>query len=232
MAKKQLRSRDQQTLSETRKTRVMIVDDHALLRDGMRLMIESEPDLEVCGEAADETEAVQRVRQLHPDLVIADISLNTGDGIELIKRIKAHDPESRIIVSSMHDETIYGERALHAGAAGYVSKHDPGGTLLKAIRHVLAGGMYFGEQMTQRLLRRAATREGSERMCPVDLLADRELEAFRLIGRGFSTGDIAARMHISPKTVDRYRENIKRKLNLITSNELVHYATLWVEQQR
>jgi len=225
-------SADQKELFTTQTTRLLIVDDHALLRDGMRLMIDSEPDLEVCSEAADETEAVQQFRQLRPDLVIVDITLTTGDGIELIKRIKAHDPEARIIVSSMHDERIYGERALRAGAVGYVSKQDPGGTLLVAIRHVLDGGRYFGEQLTQRLLRRAATKEDFAKTSPVDQLADRELEAFGLIGRGLSTRDIAARMHISPKTVDRYREHIKRKLNLTTSSELIHHATLWVEQSR
>ena len=208
------------------------MDDHALLGDGMRLMIDNEPDLEVCGEAANETEAVQQFRQLRPDLVIVDITLTTGDGIELIKRIKAHDPEARIIVSSMHDERIYGERALRAGAVGYVSKQDPGGTLLLAIRFVLDGGMYFGEQLTQRLLRRAATKEDFTKTSSVDRLTDRELEAFGLIGRGLSTRDIAARMHISQKTVDRYRENIKKKLDITSGNELIHHATLWVEQNR
>lgn len=223
-------SAPQANASATRGTRVLIVDDHALLRDGMRLMIENEPDLEVCGEAADEAEGAQLFRRLRPEVTIVDIALKSGNGIELIKRIKACEPTAKIIVSSMHDERIYGERALLAGALGYVSKQDPGGTLLLAIRRVLQGDMYCGEQLTQRLLRRVARAEEPAQFSPVELLADRELEAFRLIGKGLSSREIAARMHISQKTVDRYRENIKRKLMLASSSELIHCATIWVEQ--
>jgi DNA-binding NarL/FixJ family response regulator len=232
MAQRKSRAANSQESDPPALARVLIVDDHQLLRDGIRLMIDNECDLEVCGEAEGETEAVHKFRQLQPDLVVVDISLKTGNGIELIKRIKTHQPAARIIVSTMHDERIYGERALRAGAMGFVNKQDPGGTLLVAIRHVLRGNLYFGEQLTQRLLQRAIDPNAPGKSSPVELLADRELEAFELIGRGLSSQEIASRMHISHKTVDRYRENIKRKLDIATSNELIRQATLWVEQKR
>jgi len=232
MTKLKTRAPDQQELFATRTTRVLIVDDHALLRDGMRLMIDSQSDLEVCGEAADEAEAAREFRRLRPDLVIVDIALKTGNGIEVIRRIKSVDPAARIVVSSMHDERIYGERALVAGALGFVSKQDPGGTLLTALRRVLHGDMHFSPELTQRILRRTGRIGGSDESSPVDLLANRELETFTLIGQGLSSREIASRMHISQKTVDRYRENIKKKLEIGTSNELIHHATLWVEQHR
>jgi DNA-binding NarL/FixJ family response regulator len=215
-----------------RRTRVMIVDDHALLRNGMKMMVENEPHLEVCGEAEDEAGAMEVFRTARPDLVIVDVSLNKGNGLEVIKRIKGHDPSARTIVLSMHDERIYGERALRAGAMGYVSKQDPAGTLLVAIEHVLRGEMFFSDQLTQRLLRSAAGSAAEAGVSPVDRLADRELEAFELTGQGLTTRQIAERMHISTKTVDRYRENIKKKLNFATSNELARFATLWFEQSR
>lgn len=230
MAKRDTASGNQKNLVGKRATRVLIVDDHALLRDGMRLMIDSQSDLEVCGEADDEADAVQKYRRLHPDLVIVDIALKTGSGIEAIKRIKGHDPDARIVVSSMHEETIYGERALLAGAMAFVSKQDPSGTLLTAMRQVLNGEMYFSSQLTQRLLRRASGTSVAETASPVDCLTDRELEAFTFIGQGLSSREIASRMHISPKTADRYRENIKRKLGIKSSSELIHHATLWVGQ--
>jgi DNA-binding NarL/FixJ family response regulator len=230
MAKRSRSTAIESRSTTNRATRLLLVDDHALLRDGMRLMLTNEADLTVCGEAAGETEAVDAFRQLHPDLVILDISLKSGDGIEAIKRIRTHDAEARIIVSSMHEERIYGERALRAGAMGFVSKQAPGGTLLIAIRRVLAGQRYFGEELTQRLLHRAADTGNSDGASAIDLLADRELETFKLIGEGLGTREIASRMHISPKTVDRYRENIKKKLGIATSHELIHHATVWVEQ--
>lgn len=229
MTKRKAVAANQKALFDAEKARVLIVDDHALLRDGMRMVIDSQPDLEVCGEAEDEAEAVQHYRRLHPDLVIVDIALKTGNGIEAIKRIKSHDPAARIIVSSMHDEAIYGERALLAGAMGIVSKQDPSDTLLKAMRQVLTGTLYFSAELTQRLLRRAS---GVGKTSPFDRLADRELETFTFIGQGLPSREIARRMHISQKTVDRYRENIKRKLEIANSAELIHQATLWVEQNR
>jgi DNA-binding NarL/FixJ family response regulator len=212
------------------KSRVLIVDDHALLRDGMRLMINNEPDLLVCGEAASEAEALRSFNDAKPDLVVVDITLESGSGIDLIKRIVNHDPEARIVVLSMHDDRIYGERALRAGAKGFVSKHEPGDAILTAIRRILSGEMYFSDRLTQQLLRRAAETGSAAATSPIDLLTDRELEAFEHIGHGLTSQEIAARMHIRPKTVDRYRENVKKKLNITTSNELIHQATLWVQQ--
>src|SRR5262249_41125658 len=155
-----------------------------MLRQGMRLLIEHQSDLQVCGEAADESSAVKQFRSNRPDLMIVDLSLKEGDGIELIKRIKLIDPDARLLVYSMHDERVYGERVLRAGAKGYVSKQQPVRMVLQAIRHVLAGALHFSEEMTQRLLTRAASSEPMTAASPVESLSDRELEVFEMIGRG------------------------------------------------
>ncbi len=203
-----------------RPTRIVIVDDHELMRYGLRLMIGNEPEMKVCGEAADEQGAIAEVRRHHPDVVVLDLTLKKGDGIALIKRIKAVDPAVRIVVSTMHDEKIYGERTLRAGAAGYVNKQSPAGTILQAIRHVLDGKLWFSDELTQLVLRRASDAESSHPASPLEALSDRELEVFRLIGQGLATADIAERLHVSPRTVDTYRERLKRKLHIKSSVEL------------
>jgi DNA-binding NarL/FixJ family response regulator len=207
---------------------VLIVDDHELLRDGMRLMIGNEPDLEVCGEAADEAGGMEQVRKSRPDVVIVDISLKSGNGLDLIKRAKAHDPAVRIVVSTMHEERLYGERALRAGADGYVNKQDPANTVIRAIRHVLGGHVYFGEELTDRLLLRTRTDKAHVPQTPIDTLSDRELEVFSFIGEGLTTREIAGKMRLSSSTVDTYRERLKTKLKLKTAAELTHLATCWV----
>ncbi len=211
------------------RAKVLLVDDHEMLRQGMRLLIEQQKDLQVCGEATDEISAVKQFRAAEPDLVIVDLSLKEGDGIELIKRIKLLDPEARMLVYSMHDERVYGERALRAGAKGYVSKQQPARAVLQAIRRVLAGSMHFSGEMTQRLLERAAASEPmSPAASPVESLSDRELEVFEMIGRGLTTRSIAASLHLSPRTVDTYRERLKIKLALANSAELHYRAVQWV----
>jgi DNA-binding NarL/FixJ family response regulator len=210
------------------KARVLIVDDHEMLCDGMRLMIEHQPDLEVCGQAADESTALRQFRQARPDLVIVDISLKTGNGIDLIKRLKTVDSAARILVYSMHDEQVYAERALRAGAMGYVTKQKPAQAILHAIRHVLGGKLHFSDEVTQRVLERAAAHEPITQGSPVESLSDRELEVFEMIGRGLTTRAIADRMHLSPRTIDTYRERLKIKLVLANAAELHYRAVQWV----
>jgi DNA-binding NarL/FixJ family response regulator len=220
-----IRPRDTRTRS---KARVLIVDDHEMLRDGMRLMIEHQPDLEVCGQAADESAAIRQFRQSPPDLVIVDISLKTGNGIDLIKRLKAVDSNARILVYSMHDEQVYAERALRAGAMGYVTKQRPAQAVLHAIRRVLGGKLHFSDEVTQRVLERVAAHEPILQDSPVENLSDRELEVFEMIGRGLTTRAIADRLHLSPRTIDTYRERLKNKLVLANASELHYRAVQWV----
>ena len=228
MAGRKRSAAGQDELSTADTTRVLIVDDHELLRQGMRLMIANEPDLEICGEAEDEAQAMQRVRESHPNLVIVDIGLKSGNGLDLIKRIKADAPSIRIIVSSMHEERLYGERGLRAGAEGYVNKQDPARTIISAIRSVLKGKMYFSEEFTNRVLEHARVGDEAFQRSPIDALSDRELEVFRFIGQGLTTGEIAKKLHLSSSTVDTYRERLKTKLDLRSGTELVHEATQWV----
>ena len=179
--------RPQPASTRVRKTRIMIVDDHEVLRDGMRLMIEQQRDLEVCSEADDELQALAHYRKSRPHLVIVDISLKSGNGIDLIKRIKALDASARIIVYSMHDEQVYAERVLRAGGMGYVTKQKPAESLLQAIRCVLDDKLSFSDELTQRILERAASREPLAAQSPVATLSDRELEVFEMLGRGMTT---------------------------------------------
>jgi DNA-binding NarL/FixJ family response regulator len=225
--RKQTGGRNQNSTEKAR-AKILLVDDHEVLRQGMRLLIEHQHDLQVCGEADDEATAVKQFRNAHPDLLIIDLSLKEGDGIELIKRIKVLDPEARMLVYSMHDERVYGERVLRAGAKGYVSKQQPVRAVLQAIRRVLAGSMHFSVELTQRLLERAAASEPMSAASPVESLSDRELEVFEMIGRGLTTRSIAARLHLSPRTVDTYRERLKIKLALANSAELHYRAVQWV----
>lgn len=225
--RKKVRVRNRNKTEEAR-AKILLVDDHEVLRQGMRLLIEHQRDLQVCGEAADELSAVKQFRSSSPDLLIIDLSLKEGDGIELIKRIKLIDSDARVLVYSMHDERVYGERALRAGAKGYVSKQQPVRAVLQAIRRVLAGSMHFSGELTQRLLERVASNEPMTAASPVENLSDRELEVFGMIGRGLTTRSIAARLHLSPRTVDTYRERLKTKLALANSAELHYRAVQWV----
>jgi DNA-binding NarL/FixJ family response regulator len=209
--------------------RVLIVDDHELIRFGLARMIREAPNLEVCGEAGSEADALAKIRELRPDLAVVDIALNTGDGLDLVRRIKASDSTVRLIVYSMHPDRIYAERALRAGASGYVSKQNPAQTLLEAIRRVRDGKMYFSEEITERLLQQAKN-SGAAPRTPEDLLSDRELEVLRLIGQGLTPRQIADQMHLSPRTIDTYRERLKVKLRLESAAQLHHYAVHWLLQ--
>lgn len=213
----------------TNRIRVLVVDDHPAVREALAIQIRRQRDLEVCGEAADMSEALRLTADTRPDVAVVDISLKTGNGIDLIKRIKRRDAHVRIVVWSMHSEALYAERALRAGALGYVNKDQATDRIVEAIRRVLDGKLYLSEAMTERMLRRTV---GGTRQAvtgwPPDVLADRELEVFRLIGGGVKTADIAKRLHLSVKTVETYRDRIRQKLDLSDGTQLAHYATQWV----
>lgn len=204
------------------KRRVLIVDDHPIVRQGMRLMIDAEPDLVVCGEAQTEQEARERVRALLPDAVIADLSLEQGDGLNVVRDIQAHFPQIHVLVLSMHDETIYAERLLAEGASGYIMKQAATGQLVDALRTVLRGETYLSESVRRRL---AQGEPGAEE--PHSRLSARELQVIGLIGRGISSRDIADRLSVSVKTIESHRATLKRKLNLATNAQLVQYAIQW-----
>jgi len=212
-----------------KRARILIVDDHPAVREALASRIGRQPDLEVCGEAADMSEALRLVAEVQPDLAVVDISLQSGSGIDLIKRIKAGNNTVRMLVWSMHGESLYAERALRAGALGYVNKDQATVTIIEAIRQVLAGKIYLSPNMTEKLLHRTmGSEEPTLGRSPMDALSDRELEVFRLIGQGVKTSKLAAKLHLSVGTVWTYRDRIREKLSLVDGTELVHYATQWV----
>lgn len=210
------------------KARILIVDDHPIVREGLRARISSQSDMEVCGEAADVKEALAAVQKDHPDLVLADISLGDSNGLDLIQRLKADGRKIRMLVLSAHDDSLYAERALKAGAHGYISKSQAQSNILNAVRVVLDGGCYLSAEMNRRLLDRAvggARASGSASLA--DQLSDRELQVFQMIGRGLNSKTIAADLHLSPHTIDRHREKIKIKLGLKNALELQRTALQW-----
>jgi DNA-binding NarL/FixJ family response regulator len=210
------------------RARILIVDDHPLVRSGLRELISLEQDLEVCGEAAEANEAIRLLDVIKPDLMIIDLSLRDSNGLELIKRVKSRTSETRMLVSSMHDEELYAERVLSAGALGYVNKQEAGEKVIEAIRSVLAGRVYLSTAMSDRLLRRL-TGDGEPPQRPlVETLSDRELEVFQMIGRGVKTSEIARQLHLSKKTVESHREHIKEKLNVRSGAELNRLAIQWI----
>jgi DNA-binding NarL/FixJ family response regulator len=213
----------------TTRAKVLIVDDHPAVREALAIRIGRQGDLEVCGEAADMREALRLIADTRPEVAVVDISLKSGSGIDLIKRIKDRNDHVRLLVWSMHSESLYAERALRAGALGYVNKDQATDRIVEAIRHVLAGKVWLSEAMTERLLQRAVGEGRPETMrSPLDALADRELEVFRLIGEGVKTMEIAERLNLSVKTVETYRDRIRQKLDLSDGTKLAHYATQWV----
>lgn len=213
------------------KTRVLLVDDHAILRQGLVRLINHEADMTVCGEAEDAAKAFSAVETLKPDIVVVDISLKGSNGIELIKNLKARHADLPMLVLSMHDECLYAERALRAGSLGYIMKEEAIEQVLVAIRRVLAGEIFLSEKMKSRMLQTMAHGKGKVVTSPIEQLTDRELEVFRLIGEGHSTRQIAGELHLSIRTVEAYREYIKAKLNLKNATELVQHAFHWVHQQ-
>lgn len=211
-----------------RRVKVLIVEDHALMREGLRLMISHESNLEVCGVAASQPEAQQLINRLHPDMVVVDLTLQEGDGLDLIHWIKRQKPDTKVIVSTMHDERVYGERVLRAGADGYVNKQDPAATVIRAIGQVLDGRLHFGQELINRILSQTATRPEHHNKSLIDSLSNREFDVFRLLGEGKTVEEIAHKLHLTRSTVDTYRERLKTKLSLKSSEELVYRAIHWV----
>ena len=210
---------------------MLIVDDHPMTRAGLVHVINRQPDLVVCGEAENAAEALDAVDACRPDLVLADITLPGKSGLELIKDIKAIRPGLPILVISMHDESLYAERVLRAGARGYITKHEGGERLMQAVRHVLSGQIYVSEKMSAHILERFSGGQAAPVCSLVAQLSDREFEVFELLGEGLSAHEIAGRLHISTKTVDAHRANIKAKLVIKTTSELISYAARWIEHR-
>jgi len=207
--------------------KVLIVDDHAVFREGLLRILSQEKDLTVCGEVEDATTALQKVAQLKPDLAIIDVSLEGMSGIDLTKQLRSRHPALRILVLSMHKETLHAERALRAGAHGYIMKRESGRKLLGAIRHVLQGHTYISEEFSEHMLGNLSPRTGKKSVSPIERLSDRELEVFRLIGQGYGTRQMADSLHLSIKTIEFHRESIRAKLNLKNTFELVQHAIHW-----
>ncbi len=209
--------------------RIFVVDDHPIVREGLAAQIANDPGLELCGDAEDVAEAMTRIAASRPDVVIVDISLQTGNGIDLVKRLKAHDKAVRILVWSMYPENLYAERALRAGALGYIHKGKAAGKIIEAIRAVLAGKVYLSDEMSVKIVSRVFGDDGKQfGRSPLEALTDRELEAFELLGNGQTTQQIAQKMHVSPKTVETYRARIKEKLHLKNGTELIQHDVQWV----
>lgn len=214
-----------------RKTRIFVVDDHPMMREGLRARIESTSRFEVCGEAAGFHEALQSILESCPDVVILDVNLEDGNGIDLIKELQSKVPGIKILVLSAFQESLYAERALRAGALGYLNKQESSGKVLEAIDSILADKRYISEEMTQLLLSRAVGDRSENQESPLSRLSDRELEVFQLIGRGLSTGEIASQLFLSVHTIDTYREKLKQKLKLKNGAELNRYAIQWAFEQ-
>lgn len=208
---------------------LLIVDDHPMMRTGLAQLIDNTPDLKACAEADNAAQALQAITGRNFDLILLDISLPDKNGVELIKDIQALKPGLPVLVVSMHDELLYAERVLRAGARGYIMKQEGGKKFLQAIRQVLAGQVYVSEKMSARILESFSGARAATAAAPVQRLSDREFEVFQLIGRGKGTRDIAGLLHLSVKTVEVHRANLKKKLELKTAHDLVHYAIRWVE---
>ena len=203
--------------------RIMIVDDHSMVREGLRLRISAYPDLEVCGEATTEDEAIELIPKTNPHLIIVDISLKSGHGIELIKRVHAKYPKIKMLVASGFQESLYAERALRAGALGYLNKQDSGEKVIEAIQTVLRGERFVSDEITKKLVAQALGNR-ADLADPMELLTDRDLEIFRMIGNGQTSGAIANELMLSNHTIDTHRENIKRKLGFKNAAELTRRA--------
>ena len=216
---------------KSNKTRILLVDDHAIVRFGMAQVINRQTDMTVCGEEEDAGRALDAISAVKPDLVIADISLKDSSGLELMRNIKAQYPRLPVLVVSGHDESIYAEIAFRAGALGYLMKEEALEKILTAIRRVLTGAVYVSDALAAKLLQQQIRGQTDIQESPVKSLSDREMEVFRLIGQWKKTRDIAEELHLSIKTIEYYREQIKRKLNLKDASELTQYATSWVQRE-
>jgi len=209
------------------KKTVLVVDDHPLMRQGLALLINQQQDMQVCGEAEEAQAAMQAIAQLRPDIMILDISLKGPDGIEILKNIRASDPDLPVLVLSMHDEAIYAERALRARANGYIMKQEATEKVLVAVRRILSGEVYLSERMSNKMLQQYIGGAPNMIQSRIASLSDRELEVFRRIGEGRATREIAEELHLSVKTVETYQAHIKEKLALRSGRELIQHAIQW-----
>jgi DNA-binding NarL/FixJ family response regulator len=213
------------------KSRVFLVDDHPITRQGLAALINRESNLVVCGEADSAPVAIDQIQKLAPDIALVDVTLKTTSGLELMKNLKALMPDLPVLMMSMHDESLFAERALRAGAKGYIMKLETGAVILGAIRRTLSGDLYLSEKMKERMLHRLVKTGTTEVVYSIDSLSDREMEVFQLIGNGYGTRQIAARLNLSVKTIDSYREHLKLKLRLDRGTELVRHAIQWVKSE-
>jgi DNA-binding NarL/FixJ family response regulator len=213
------------------KAQILLVDDHAVVRFGIAQLLNRQNDMAVCGEEEDASHAMTAIAALKPDLVIADISLKDSSGLELMRNVKAQYPGLPVLVVSVHDEAIYAEIAFRAGALGYLMKQEALEKILTAIRRVLSGAIYVSETLAAKMLQQQVRGQTTVNESPVKSLSDRELEVFQMIGQWKKTKEIAEELHLSVKTVEYYREQIKRKLNLKSAGELTQHATAWVQRE-
>ncbi len=213
------------------KAKIIIVDDHPIVRQGLGDLINREKDLVVCAQAENASQAIKAIKTQDPDMVIVDISLKEGSGLELIKDVKFKFDTVPMLVLSMHPEFLYAERALRAGAKGYIMKQEPNKEVIGAIRKILDGALYLSDKMMQKLVNKLVDVEGEAGQSISDRLSDRELEVFSLLGQGNGTRQIADKLHLSVKTIETYRSHIKEKLNFESASELLHHAFLWVNSK-
>jgi DNA-binding NarL/FixJ family response regulator len=211
--------------------RILVVDDHPMMRAGLTILISKQPGMVVCCETGSSAEAMVEIPKYRPDLIIADLTMKGGGGLEFIKDARALYENIPILVVSMHDEKIYAERSLRAGASGYIMKEESGEHLVSAIQRVLEGGVYLSETMSTRMLKSVSGSSTHNAESPLQKLTDREFEIFQLIGQGKTADEIAQQLHISPRTVDVHRGQIKEKLHLNSGTALVHFAVQWLAQQ-
>jgi DNA-binding NarL/FixJ family response regulator len=215
--------------SDPQRKRILIVDDHPMMRDGLRLLIANEADLEICGEAENAPEALELARELKPDLAIVDITLRTSNGLELIKDLQIHTPRTAVLVLSMHDESLYAERVLRAGGRGYIMKQEGGKRIIEGIRQVLNGRTFVSDNISSKILD-SFSGHGRESSA-VEQLTDREFEVFQLIGQGMGTKEMAEKLRVSVKTIEVHRVNIKEKLKTPTIGDLIRFAVRFTEAQ-
>ncbi len=216
-----------------RTVRVFVVEDHPIMREGIELLVNEEPTMSICGQTGQTEGALDKIKESGPDILVVDLMLPGRSGLDLIEDVRAGCPDVRIIVLSAHDEQVYAERALRAGAMGYVMKQEHTRKLLEGIRRVMAGEVFVSEKMSSALLQRFVKGGGGpEHNTPPDLLSDRELQVFRLLGKGLTTREVADKLHLSIKTIETYREHIKNKLNLENANQLLQRAIQWVSSER
>jgi DNA-binding NarL/FixJ family response regulator len=214
------------------KKRLFILDDHPMMREGLAQLINHEPDLEICGQAGSGKDLDSQVATANPDLLLADISLPDKNGLEVLKDMQALRPGLPVLVISMHDESLYAERVLRAGGRGYIMKQEGGKKMMEAIRQVLSGRIYVSEEMSGKILESLSHSGQQTARRPMENLSDREFEVLQLMGEGKGTAEIAELLHLSGKTVEAHRANIKRKLDIKTGPELVRYAVRWVESAK